>query len=116
MTNLVLSFKMLQAVATMNPDGFTVDKNTFEPITAGYSVAVAETQNSFDDSGCARVVAYAAKHKEVSALGGWYNNKNKKFYFDAVIIVNDLNTAIRLGRENKQIAVFDLNKLEEVRL
>ena len=116
MMNLALSFEMLQAVATMNPDGFTVDKNTFEPITSGYSVAVAETQNSFDNAGCARVVAYAAKHQEINALGGWYNNKNNKFYYDSVIIVNDLETAIRLGRENGQLAIFDLNTMQEIEL
>ena len=116
MMNLALSFEMLQAVATMSPDGFTVDKNTFEPITSGYSVAVAETQNSFDNAGCARVVAYAAKHQEINALGGWHNNKNNKFYYDAVIIVNDLETAIRLGRENGQLAIFDLNNMQEIEL
>lgn len=116
MVNLALSFEMLQAVATMNPDGFTVDKNTFEPITSGYSVAVAETQNSFGNYGAAKVVSYANKHEEITALGGWYNSKNGQFYFDAVIIVNDLETAIRLGRENGQIAIFDLNSMQEIEL
>lgn len=114
--NLALSFEMLQAVATMNPDGFTVNKNTFEPITSGYSVAVSETQNSFGNYGAAKVVSYANKHEEITALGGWYNSKNNKFYYDAVIIVNDLETAIRLGRENKQIAIFNLSTFEEIRL
>ena len=40
----------------------------------------------------------------------------KQYYFDAVIIVNDLETAKRLGRENKQIAIFDLENLQEIRL
>ena len=116
MMNLALSFEMLQAVATMSPDGFTVNKNTFEPITAGYSVAVAETQNSFGNYGAAKVVSYANKHQEINALGGWYNSKNGRFYFDAVIIVNTLEEAIRLGRENGQIAIFDLNNMQEIEL
>ena len=116
MMNLALSFEMLQAVATMSPDGFTVNKNTFEPITSGYSVAVAETQNSFGNYGAAKVVSYANKHKEINALGGWYNSKNNKFYFDAVIVVDTLQEAIRLGRENGQIAIFDLNKMQEIEL
>lgn len=114
--NLALSFEMLQAVATMSPDGFTVNKNTFEPIVSGYSVAVKETQNSFGNYGAAKVVSYANKHEEIKALGGWYNSKNNQFYFDAVIIVNDLETAIRLGRENGQIAIFDLNNMQEIEL
>ena len=116
MMNLALSFEMLQAVATMNPDGFTVNKNTFEPILSGYSVAVKETQNSFGNYGAAKVVSYANKHNEITALGGWYNSKNNKFYYDAVIIVNDLETAIRLGRENGQLAIFDLNTMQEIEL
>ena len=116
MMNLALSFEMLQAVATMSPDGFTVNKNTFEPITSGYSVAVAETQNSFGNYGAAKVVCYANKHNKINALGGWYNSKNNKFYFDAVIIVDTLEEAIRLGRENGQIAIFDLNNMQEIEL
>ena len=116
MMNLALSFELLQAVATMNPDGFTVNKNTFEPITSGYSVAVAETQNSFGNYGAAKVVSYANKHEEINALGGWLNTENGKYYYDAVIVCENLNDAIALGRANGQIAIFDLNNLVEIRL
>lgn len=116
MRNLMLSFEMLQAVAIMSPDGFTINKNTFEPITSGFSVAVKDTQNSFDAAGAARVVAYAAKHPEINALGGWYNSDNKKYYFDAVIVCDNLSDALELGKVNEQIAIFDLNTLTEIRL
>lgn len=116
MMNLNLSFALLQTVAAANLDGFTVDKNTFEPITNGFAVAVAETQNSFDLDGAKNVIKYAYIHPEVCALGGWYNSENGKFYYDAVIIVHDLETAKRLGRENEQIAIFNLSTLEEIRL
>lgn len=116
MMNLNLAFALLQTVAANNPDGFTVDKNTFEPITNGFSIAVAETQNSFNIEGAKNVINYAYLHPEITALGGWYNSENGKFYFDAVIVVNDLETAIRLGRENEQIAIFDLANLKEIRL
>lgn len=114
--NLELSFALLQTVAATNLDGFTVDKNTFESITSGFAVAVSETQNSFNLDGAKNVIKYAYMHPEISALGGWYNSENEKFYFDAVIVVNDLETAKRLGRENEQIAIFNLSTLEEIRL
>ena len=38
----MLAFEMLQTLGATFPDGFTVDKNTFQPITKGFSVAVAE--------------------------------------------------------------------------
>ncbi len=116
MKNLLLSFEMLQTVAIMSPEGFTVDKNTFKPITSGYTVAVKETQNSFGNYGAAKVVSYAAKHNEVRALGGWLNSANNKYYFDAIIICESLEEALALGRANNQIAIFDLNNMKEIRL
>jgi len=100
----------------LSPDGFTIDKNTLEPITSGYCVAVADTQNSFGSDGALNVVNYASDNDNIKAFGGWFNQQNGLFYYDAVIVVNDLQTALRLGRENKQIAIFDLNRMKEITL
>ena len=116
MRNLMLSISTLQAIAAGNPEGFTVNKNTFDPITAGYSVAVKETQNSFGSNGAANVVSYAIKHNNITALGGWYNSEDGQYYYDAVIICDTLDEAMKIGRENQQIAIFDLNNKEEIRL
>jgi len=112
----LLTFAALQTVAALNPDGFTIDKKTLQPITAGFAVAVAETQNSFDNYGAAKVAAYVCSHNEINAVGGWFNTENKKYYYDAVIVVKDLETAVSLGKANKQIAIFNLDTLEEIRL
>ena len=112
----LLTFAALQAIAAANLEGFTVNKESLQPITAGYSVAVAGTQNSFNAAGLKRVIKYAKEHKEINAFGGWYNTENKKFYFDAVIVCNTLEEAITLGRANNQIAIFNLNTFEEIRL
>jgi len=116
MKNLILAAKMLGAFAMLSPDGFTIDKNTLEPITSGYCVAVADTQNSFGSDGALNVVNYASDNDNIKAFGGWFNQQNGLFYYDAVIVVNDLQTALRLGRENKQIAIFDLNRMKEITL
>ena len=116
MLDLNFVFNTLINVATINPDGFTIDKNTLEPITAGYSVAVEATQNSFGPQGAAKVCYYARKHQEITALGGWYNSKNDHFYFDAVIICKTLEEAIILGKLNNQISVYDLNNNKEIEL
>lgn len=106
----------LQAIATANKEGFTVDAATLQPVTNGFSVAVAETQNSFNFEGLANVIKYVCNHPEINAFGGWYNSENGKYYFDAVCIVDDKQKAIELGRYNKQLAIFDLNNLEEIKL
>lgn len=98
----------LATIATNNKDGFTVNAATLQPVTTGYAVAVAATQNSFGLEGLANVVKYVSEHPEINALGGWYNSKNNMYYFDATIIVEDLKKALELGRANKQLAIFDL--------
>lgn len=97
----------LANIAIANKDGYTVNAATLQPVKSGYAVAVADTQNSFGLEGLANVVKYVEEHPEINAFGGWYNSENGKFYFDATIIVDDLNQALELGRVNKQIAIFD---------
>ncbi len=106
----------LAAVAALNPEGYTVDARTLQPVTTGFAVAVAATQNSFDAEGLAAVVDYVSTHNEINAFGGWYDCESGKYYFDATIIVSDKDKAIELGRLNNQLAIFDLANLEEIRL
>ena len=98
----------LANIAIANKEGYTVNAATLQPVKTGYAVAVADTQNSFGLEGLANVVKYVEEHPEINAFGGWYNSENGKFYFDATIIVDDLDQALELGRVNKQIAIFDL--------
>jgi hypothetical protein len=116
MEKLLFTFQMLQTVAATFPAGFTCDKNTFKPITKGFAVAVAATQNSFDNVGAAKVAAYVCAHDEINAVGGWFNSDNKKYYYDAVIVCDNYDDAVILGKKNKQIAIFNLSTLEEIRL
>lgn len=116
MRKQILTLAALQSIAALNPEGFTIDKNTLQPITKGFAVAVADTQNSFDVSGAKKVIKYAKGNKQINAVGGWLNSENGKYYFDAVIVCNTLEEAIILGKANKQIAIFNLNTLEEIRL
>lgn len=106
----------LAAIAMNNKDGFTVNAANLQPVKSGYAVAVSDTQDSFGFSGLANVVKYVSEHPEINAFGGWYNSENNQFYFDATVIVDDLETAKDLGRYNKQIAIFDLANLKEIRL
>lgn len=106
----------LAAIAMNNKDGFTVNAANLQPVKSGYAVAVADTQNSFGFEGLANVVKYVTEHPEVNAFGGWYNTENNMYYFDATVIVDDLETAKDLGRYNKQIAIFDLANLKEIKL
>lgn len=106
----------LTSIAELNPEGFTIDAQTLQPVTRGFAVAVADTQNSFGPEGLAKVVEYVSQHKRVNAFGGWYDSESGLYYYDATIIVDDLQKAIDFARANKQLAIFDLARLEEIRL
>lgn len=106
----------LLAIAANNPQGFTVNAQTLQPIADGYAVAVAETQNSFGATGLARVIDYVQAHEEVTAFGGWYNSDDGQYYYDATLIFNTKAEALRAARINKQYAIFDLSNGEEIRL
>lgn len=51
--NLVIS--SVAAIAALNPEGFTVNAATLQPVTTGYAVALKKTQNSFGAEGLAKV-------------------------------------------------------------
>jgi fructokinase len=107
-------FKAIQKMAEENPEGFTVDLTTLKKVTGGISVAYLETQNSFGDEGLKRVLKHALEHEKT--VGGWLDNDAGSFYFDSVHIFTDLEAAKRFGRENKQIAIFDLTNLRLIKL
>lgn len=120
--NLIIS--ALASIAVQNPEGYTVNAATLQPITSGYSVGLAVTQDSFGADGLAKVVDVIAKmqnqgeasHFEGLAFGGWYDSKSGRYYYDASVIVKDRAEALELARVNGQLAIYDLDNLEEIRL
>jgi fructokinase len=107
-------FKAIKAIAERNPNGFTVDLTTLQKVTTGISVAYLETQDSFGDDGLKKVLKHALENEK--KVGGWLNYETNSFYFDSVKIFTDLEEAKCFGRENGQIAIFDLTNLELVKL
>ncbi len=107
---------VLAQIAADNADGFTVDAVTLEPVTKGYAVSLAATQNSFGAEGLARVVDYVTAHDDVNAYGGWLNTDNDQYYYDATVVCDTHEEAEALARLNGQMAYFDLENKEEIRL
>lgn len=108
--------KALTKIAAANPDGFTVDAITLEPVTKGFAVSLEATQNSFGAEGLAKVIDYVTSHEGTNAYGGWLNSDNGAYYYDATIVCKTREEAEALGRQNNQIAIFDLENMEEIRL
>lgn len=120
--NLVIS--TIAAIAAQNPEGYTVNAANLKPITSGYAVALAVTQDSFGAKGLEKVVDVIERMQNQGedsrfdglAFGGWYNKKNGRYYYDATVIVKDRTEALELARVNGQLAICDLDNLDEIRL
>lgn len=113
----MLELSFFAAVAAANPEGFTVNAYTGETPLKGYAVATSETQNSHDAEGLARVLELIQSGTTRAAfVGGWLDRQTGKYYYDATIVVNDFAEALSLARANKQLAIFNLANLEEIRL
>lgn len=93
-------------------DGFTFDLRSLSPVKSGIIVAYAETQDAFGFRGFYKAFTHSRYNDNI--FGGWYHQG--RFYFDSCRVFQDRQEAIRFGKENKQIAIFDLDNLQEIRL
>ncbi|KXX67418.1 hypothetical protein [Flammeovirga sp. SJP92] len=109
---LKLLVDRIKSIAQRNKLGFTFDLSTKEIFKKekGYIIAFQATQNKFDNEGIKFCIRHALKHQKL--IGGWHDPQNFLYYFDSVMYVEDKEEAIRLGRENKQISIFDFETSE----
>lgn len=101
-------------LAAQNPDGFTLNVKTMQPQKHGICVAREETQNSFNVDGLQKVVDYVLEN-DVECVGGWYDSVSGFTYFDATDVFTDKKEAVQAMQERKQLAIFDLDNMEEIR-
>lgn len=108
-------FKMndLRDYIANHPDGFTINPITMEVPTKGYSVAVRETQNSFGEEGFQKALKYAIENGLY--LGGWRDVLTGDYYYDATMVVETLEEAQKLARENEQLAFYGFVEEHEIR-
>lgn len=113
-TKIMNIFSKVKQIAEANKDGFTISLLDFQTPKKGYCVAMKMTQDSFGDEGLKRVIEVAMQSTYV--VGGWYESESKRFYYDCVMIVEDLQTALSLGRANEQLAIFDIGNANVIEL
>ncbi|WP_034256822.1 hypothetical protein [Adhaeribacter aquaticus] len=104
----------LLQIAKENPFGFTFNIRTANQVKFGVVVAYKETQNSFGTEGLKIVITHAQAHDQI--VGGWLNTENNQYYFDSCKVFRSRKEAIEFGREQEQLAIFDLTNLEEIKL
>jgi fructokinase len=104
------------AIAKENPYGFTFSLETEKMIKKGIAVAYFETQNSHTEIEIEKCINHALENDK--NIGGWLNTENNKYYFDSIKVFKNVEKkeAISFAKQNKQIAIFDLTNLEEIKI
>ena len=110
-----LASKVLK-IAETNKEGFTLNINTLTLVNTGIVASYKATQNSFTENDLLSVINHALNHDGI--VGGWLNETDGKYYFDSgkVFKANDLAGAVAFGLNNDQLAIFDIDNMQEIRL
>lgn len=99
--------------------GATISPLTGQPIenqAGGYCVSIQDGAIIANLS-IKKINKYLKKaRKKKTLLGIWFNTKNKKFYLDFSQIIQDKKEALKVARENKQLAIFDLKNKQDIYL
>jgi hypothetical protein len=104
----------IQHIAKVNPKGFTYDFKNETFVKKGFVIAYNDTQHNHDQTNLDKVINHAIAHDGI--VCGWLDETDGKYYFDSCMIEDWRPLAIGKGRRENQIAIFDLNKGEEIRL
>ncbi len=99
-----LLIKQLLEIATQNPAGFTVSLPDLKFLKTGWVVAKKETQNCFGRQGLKKALEVALNTSKT--MGGWQDGP--LFYWDAVEVYFDEETATQAGKRNEQLAIYQL--------
>ena len=74
----------------------------------GFCVAFGATQSQHGKQGLSFAIDHARSNMGI--VGGWYNQDDKKFYFDSVRLYHTRESAVSAAIKEKQIGIYDLSK------
>ena len=113
---------VLNVLCSVNlADGFSVNGAGSAPVV-GYMVSLPDCERTF--AGLPKlwqVVKYVEDykthlHNPCLYVGAWLDAETGTFYLDISENVQDKETALQLGRERKQLAIFDLSTFDSIYL
>jgi hypothetical protein len=127
-TQTSVTARSLVAMAERNPMGFTIDAQGNDVSGNYFVVGVKQTLNSHNLEGaehCVEVMNDTLENgdvfgiiyeKESLGFGGWLDTETNTYHFDVVLFVNTLWIAKSIAESNNQLAIFDLETKQEIRL
>jgi len=98
-----------------NPEGFSLKPNgELAKHTEGFYVSITNNSGFKQKSLINKVIRLKTENFKASNLlyGGW--TENKKLYLDLSLWVKDLNTALNLGKNFNQTAIYDIENNESI--
>jgi len=114
----------LQGFIRSNPDGFTIDPVTMEPVSSGFVVApLKEAEIIVGETLPEEVLlGYIDDNKDIARatnkpvyLGGWFDEDSQQYFLDNTLIVPTAEEALYIAEAADQLAIFNLNNFEEIR-
>ena len=118
--------ELLKELILKNKSGFTIDKNlNFVNKKNGFVVALTDNSNKDLNLLIEKTLNDLNTLKHLSRfklfLGGWYCEKEHKFYFDVSVILKEkneksLNLALNLAKIQNQKAIFNFKTMECINL
>jgi len=114
----------LQSFIRSNPDGFTIDPVTMEPVSSGFVVApLKEAEIIVGETLPEEVLlGYIDDNKDIARatnkpvyLGGWFDEDSQQYFLDNTLIVPTAEEALYIAEAADQLAIFNLNNFEEIR-
>lgn len=89
-------------------NGGTLNKDlSMAQVTKGYMVSLIGTEEVYNDITIDILTSYASKVLN-GFLGVWFNTDNEKYYLDNSVNILNLDDAYQLAKENKQLAIYDI--------
>lgn len=113
-------FVSLADAVTVPDGGFTVEPVTGRDVTRGYAVSVhPECERMIVTPSEADLVTYVIDHAPTLSqpgrrFGGWHNPDTGLVHLDVSLVVESLDEALALARDNNQLAVFDFATLASI--
>lgn len=97
-----------------NPDGFTVELPSLEPVTSGLAVGYYIGQENIGKESLGEVISHALANDNV--IGGWLDTQDDTYYFDSICIFEDdeHQQATQFAIENNQRAYYDLSNEQTI--
>lgn len=120
METITTRFASLTDAVTVPDGGFTVEPATGRDVTGGYAVSVhPECERVIATPSEADLATYVIDHAPTLSqpgrrFGGWHDPDTGLVHLDVSLVVESLDEALALARDNNQLAVFDLTMLASI--